>query len=80
MRRSSSSSAEEVDAEGDFSWGVEAMLVVDLEAVFALETAFSLEVPTGVWALVEDVELVAFMAVEGFRGTVVEVSAMVCER
>ena len=77
MRRSSSSSAEDVDAEGDFLWEVEAMLVVNLEAVFALDAAFSLEVPTGVCALVEGVELVAFLVVEGFCGTVVEVSAMV---
>ena len=80
MRRSSSSSAEEVDAEGDFPWGVEAMVVVNLEAVFALEAAFSLEVPTGVCAMEEGAELVAFLAVEGFCGSIVEVSAMVCER
>ena len=79
MRRSSSSSAEEVDAEDTFSQEVEAALVLGLEAIFALEAVFSLEVPTGVRALEEDSGLVAFLVVEGFCGSIVEVSAMVCE-
>ena len=79
MRRSSSSSAEEVDAEDTFSKEVEAALVLGLEAIFALEAGFSLKVPTGVCALEEDSELVAFLVVEGFCGSIVEVSAIVCE-
>ena len=79
MRRSSSSSAEEVDTEDAFSREVEAVLVLGLEVVFALGGAFSLEVPTGVCALEEGVDLVAFLLVEGFCGSIVEVSAMVCE-
>ena len=79
MRRSSSSSAEEVDTEDTFSWEVEAAVAFSVEAVFGLETVFSLEVPTEVCALEEGVKLVAFLVVEGFCGSIVEVSAMVCE-
>ena len=77
MRRSSSSSAEEVDTEDTFSWGVEAAIALfGLETVFCLEALFGLEVPTGVHG---GSKLIAFLAVEGFCGSIVEVSAMVCE-
>ena len=79
MRRSSSSSAEEVDAGDTFSREVEAGLVLGLEAIFALEAVFRLEVSTGVCVLEEGAELVAFLVVEVFFGSIVEVSAMVCE-
>ena len=53
-------------------------LALCLEVVFSLEAVFSLEVPPGVCALEEGVELAVFLAV-GFCGSIVEVSAMVCE-
>ena len=83
MRRSSSSSAEEVDAEDDFPWGMEAALCPCLEAVSDLETVFDLEARTGVSVFEDGAEqeagLVAFLAVEGFCGSIVEVSAIVFE-
>ena len=76
MRLSSSSSAEEVDTKDNFSWGAEAALV---EAAFDLESVFSSEIPSGVCVLEEGAELVAFLVMEDVRGSIVEVSAMVCE-
>ena len=82
MRRSSSSSVEEVDTEYTFSWRLEA-LGPCWEVAFGLETGFGMEVPTAVSVLKEGADegaqLVAFLAVEGFCGSIVEVSAMVCE-
>ena len=79
MRRSRSSSAEDVDTEDTFSWTVEAAIAFSVEAVFGLEAGFRLEVSIGVRVLKVGAELVAFLAVEGVHGSIVEVSAMVCE-
>ena len=79
MRQSSSSSAEEVDAEDNFPREEEAALVLSWEAIFALGAVFSLEVSTRVCALEEGAELIAFLVMEVFCGSIVEVSAMVCE-
>ena len=84
MRRSSSSSAEEVDTEDKFLWGLEAAIALGLEAVFSFEALFGSEVSAGVCELEEGAELIAFLGVEGlaveaFCGSIVEVSAMVCE-
>ena len=79
MRRSSSSSAEEVGTEDNFSQEVEVAIAFSVEAVFVLEAVFSLEVPTGVCVLKVGAELIAFLGVEGVCGSIVEVSATVCE-
>ena len=94
MRRSSSSSAEEVETEEEveaalvhglvvgvenLSGGRDAALELFILSFIFLKTAFNLEVLTRVCVLEEVAELIAFLGMEGFCGSIAEVSAMVCE-
>ena len=94
MRRSSSSSAEEVETEEEveaalvhglvvgvenLSVGIDAALELFILSFIFLKTAFNLEVLTRVCVLEEVAELIVFLGMEGFCGSIAEVSAMVCE-
>ena len=63
----------------NFSGRKDAALDTFILSFIFLKTAFNLEILTGVCVLEEGAEHAAFLAVEGFCGSIVEVSATVCE-
>ena len=79
MRLSSSSLAEDVEAEGTFFLATEeALLSFSEEGGCSLVCGFDIPI---FWDVVEEVaELAVFLVAEAFSGSTVEVSAIVCDR